>query len=259
MSERTTKTITGLVTRAEAPGRRIVFRASSSDEDLMGDTIDQHGIDLSGYKANPVLLADHDHHFILGLVRRLWVAPTATGESLMAEAEVLVAGTSQRIDERWAAIEAGAARGISIGFIGVEMEARAASGGRVGVHFRKTRLLEISSVSIPACPTCLVMERSACACGGGGDDDAIDLQLEDEQIDVSAEEVRAACRVIVPQLAQAAVARAQRIDLEAISRAFDPLQNVTDAAALAQAIRVVVPSLVRREMERLRGRIVDPD
>lgn len=257
----TTKTIVAAVKAVEGPGRRIVFRASANAEDHMGDVLEQRGIDTSVFLKNPVLLANHDPTFILGRVWRLWIAPTAEGgEALMAEAEVLPAGTSARIDERWAAIQAGAANGISIGFIGKEMEQRAASGGRVGTRYTKTTLLEISSVSLPACPSCLIEQRAmcphgACACDGA----EVVVEIEDEIDAADARAVVGLAKQIVPAMVAAAAAR-MRGDLDVIEvddDGFDPTGSAMDRALLIDAIRETVPALVRSTLNKLRGRIDD--
>jgi len=43
-------------------------------------------------------------------------------------------GHEWAVAERWAAIQAGACSGVSIGFMAVEQEMRQASNGRTGVH-----------------------------------------------------------------------------------------------------------------------------
>jgi hypothetical protein len=110
-------------------------------------------------------------------------------------------------------------------------------------------------VVLPACPACLIEQLSVCACGGAGDEPL--LTLDDEEVDVSVEEVRAAIAVMVPKLTQAALARAQRIDLAAIPNDFDPMASPLDAAQLADALRLLIPQLLRREIDRLRGRMPD--
>lgn len=228
----------------------------------MGDCIMARGIDTSVFMRNPTMLANHDPAFPLGRVSRLWVAPTPEGDALMFEAEVLPVGTSARIDERWAAIQAGAANGISIGFIGQEMEQREAANGRTGTLYRKSLLLEISSVALPACPSCLIEQRAVCPHGACACDEALDLDLEDDEIgDLEAQDVIAAVKMIVPQLAAQEVARLRGriddvIDLGGIDAdAFDPLTSAHDRAELVAAVKIAVPALIRQEVNRLRGRI----
>jgi hypothetical protein len=254
----TTKTITATCRTLDAATRRIAGRASSEQEDHMGDCVVARGIDTAGFLKNPVLLANHDPGFVLGKVTRLWVAPTPEGDALLFEAAVLPEGISQRVDERWGAIQMGAGIGISIGFIAEQSEPRQASGGRVGWRYTKTRLLEISSVALPACPTCLVEQRSACACGG----QETVVELDDEDVGLDAATVVQAVRTLVPGLARAAVARQRgrvddddMIDLAGIADHFDPLRHPADRAMLVDAMRTAIPALLRAEMNRLRGRV----
>lgn len=252
----TTKTITATLKTVDAETRRIAGRASCEPEDHMGDCVVARGISLAAYLRNPVLLGDHDRTFILGRVTRLWVADTADGPALLFEATVLPAGTSARIDERWAAIQAGAGVGISIGFLVVEAEPRQASGGRVGARFTKTTLLEISSVALPACPTCLVEQRSACACGGGAEtldlDGTLDVDIDDDSF--RGDVIQTASRILVPALvARAAVARPldEQLDLVVEDDAADDIP-ITREDAL-EAIRVAIPMLLREQFNRLKG------
>ena len=123
------------------------------------------------------------------------------------------------------------------------------------MRYTKTKLLEISSVSLPACPTCLVEQRSVCACGG------VVLELDDEDVGLDAADVVAAVRMLVPELARAAIGRQRGrvddgvIDLREIDNTFDPITNPADAAMLAAAFKVAIPELLREQMNRLRGRV----
>jgi phage head maturation protease len=170
-----TKELALAIRSVDAKRRRIVGVASQEIEDRMGDVVVARGIDTRDFMKNPVLLADHDHTFVLGTVRRWWVEARAGVDTALFEADVLPAGTSPRIDERWTAIEAGAANGISIGFLGQEVEERRASTGRPAYRFTKTALLELSQVAVPACQTCLIEQRAMCPHGDG-----MVLELADE-------------------------------------------------------------------------------
>jgi HK97 family phage prohead protease len=170
-----TKDVALAIRSVDAKRRRIDGVASQELEDRMGDIVVARGIDTREFLKNPVLLADHDHTFILGRVARMWIEARPEAEALMFEAEILPAGTSPRVDERWTAIQAGAANGISIGFLGQEVEERRASTGRLAYRFTKTALLELSQVAVPACQTCLIEQRAMCPHGAG-----LVLDLADE-------------------------------------------------------------------------------
>jgi phage head maturation protease len=160
-----TKTIETVIERAVPATGTITFCASQEVTDSYGDVVLVDGIDLTRFKRNPVLLADHDKTFVIGAVARLWLEDRPAGRALMAEATLLPAGISARIDEARATILAGARRGVSIGFKPLEWEPRRNDDGQNGYTFRTSELIEISSVALPACPTCLIESKSHGGCG----------------------------------------------------------------------------------------------
>lgn len=83
----------------------------------------------------------------------------ADGPALVAQAEILPAGTSPRVDERWA-IQAGACSGISIGFLPKSID-KPQRPGQTGRTYTSVELLEISSVTVPSCPTCVITGKRA--------------------------------------------------------------------------------------------------
>ena len=82
------------------------------------------------------------------------------GRALVGEADILPAKTSSRVDEAWAAITFGARNGISIGFLPVEADREPVLPAQRGLTYRRVKLLEISSVSLPSCPMCLVESKA---------------------------------------------------------------------------------------------------
>jgi hypothetical protein len=76
----------------------------------------------------------------------------------------------------------------------------------------------------------------------------LDLVEDDEDVlaGLNAAEVREDLRQMMPALV-------------APRSAFDPLGNAADRQQLMEIIRATVPRLVRREANRLRGRIDDPE
>jgi phage head maturation protease len=161
----TTKHLDAAVQAVDVPRRRIRFVASQRIVDRDGEVIERQGIDTSEFAKNPTLLCDHDPRFVLGRVEALTLQVRPNGEALIGEAEILPAGTSARVDEAWSAITFSARNGISIGFTPLEVDPAPVLPGQRGVTYKRVRLLEISSVALPACPTCVVESKRA---KGGG-------------------------------------------------------------------------------------------
>ncbi len=136
-------------------GRTVEFIASQEIQDRDGDVIMCAGINLGDFMRNPVFLGDHDTKFILGRVTKLWKDRLPDGWALLGKADILPAGTSARVDEAFTAIKHGARAGISIGFISTDSEPTA-----TGTRFKSISLLEVSSVAVPSCPTCVITNKA---------------------------------------------------------------------------------------------------
>lgn len=131
--------------------RLITGEASNMGEDAMGDVIPPTALDLSRFRANPCLLRDHDHHVPIGVVTKDW--KTTTGWWITAR--IFDAGISAAADQCWREITSGGRRGLSIGFRGEGLP-RVTSEGRQGTRWTRVEVIEVSSVCLPACPSCLL-------------------------------------------------------------------------------------------------------
>lgn len=140
--------------------REIRFVASRQEVDRDGEVILTGGIDTANYRKNPVLLARHDHTFNLGKVDTLAVEQTDGADALVGVATILPAGISPEADQAYGKILAGALNGVSIGFLPLETDEKPILPGQKGRTFRKVDLLEISIVSLPSCPSCVIVEKS---------------------------------------------------------------------------------------------------
>jgi phage head maturation protease len=154
--------------------------ASSRGEDTMGDVIDPEGIDLRRWRQGGApLLRDHDRQQQIGTV----VRDLVVGDDWRIEAAGYPAGVTAAADEAWREIAAGGRSGLSIGFHPVAYERRTTARGGEGIHYTAIELIELSSVILPACPSCLLTQRGvhgaahagACGCGTG-----LALELADE-------------------------------------------------------------------------------
>lgn len=136
-----TLSIPMIVEKLAGSSRRIIRgRASTRDQDRHGDIVMPRG---ATWKLPLPLLHAHDHQQVIGSVRELWT----TDDAIHITAE-LVEGT-QRADEIWRLVEAGALDSFSIGFIGKDFDLLP-SGGRRWTSFE---VIEVSVVAVPSNPS----------------------------------------------------------------------------------------------------------
>lgn len=124
------------------------FVASTGDPDRNGNVMDADGWDLANYKANPVVLFNHNwdlppvgratdiHIEALRLLARVEFAPTSLGQELaLLNAD-------------------GYMKAISVGARPLQWEVRRHPdhGFPIGIHSHRQELLELSVVAIPANP-----------------------------------------------------------------------------------------------------------
>ena len=133
----------------------LTIKAAVGTEDRKGDVIDPDGWELSGYRRNPVFLWAHDRSIPpIGQAKKVWFddgALHAVVEFAPTDFAREVAGLYVR----------GFMRGVSVGFLPLEVEMREGSGGRRGYHYRRQELLEISAVPVPMHTDALAMRSQA--------------------------------------------------------------------------------------------------
>ncbi|WP_372422831.1 phage major capsid protein [Salinarimonas chemoclinalis] len=144
----------GRLEKAGGDERQIRIVVSTSTPDRDGDVIDPHGLDLEHFKANPVVLWQHDPHQPIARAKHIY----AVGNRVEATVTFPPVGASQRADEVLALVKAGIVNAASIGFRAIERKPRAGEGGW---HFTRAELWEFSLVSVPANPEALIIERAA--------------------------------------------------------------------------------------------------
>lgn len=152
----------GVVQVKSADGRRISFIASHEKVDRDGEVVLIAGIDTTEFQRNPVLCLQHQSQQtavarVENLRRtRIDGAPALIGEAVFPDRPAS--------NEVLADVKAGLLSAVSIGFKVLERGAPILP-DQHGVTYLKTSLLEISLVTLPACPTCLVTSKSAgCRC-----------------------------------------------------------------------------------------------
>jgi len=130
---------------------KMSFIASTDRADRYGDIIDQRGWDLEAYRANPVILLNHDHQSL----------PIGRGDVRLSEAGLVIDVEFDMADPRAAEIAGKAERGfmnaVSVGFAPLKATPRAqlptehyAFSKSGGQFFEQAELLEVSIVTIPA-------------------------------------------------------------------------------------------------------------
>lgn len=164
----------------EADGT-IEFIASHQLVDRDGEVVLISGIETTDFDKNPVFLEQHAHgEPAIGKVVR-WSKTIIMGvPALVCKAQFFV--DRLRSAEALADVRVGGRRGISIGFQSLEVGPPILP-GQTGVTHERTKLLEISLVTLPSCPTCLVTSikavKSSCSCGSGDT-----LELRDDSLAV---------------------------------------------------------------------------
>jgi HK97 family phage prohead protease len=127
--------------------------ASTGVVDRMEDIVVPEGGDVSEFRRNPILLYQHDSTQPIGTVPS--IALVAGRWEFLAE--FAPEGVSEKADEACRLVKCGVLSALSIGFLPSKIERIPNSNG---VRFTKWSLLELSVVSVPACPDALVTERT---------------------------------------------------------------------------------------------------
>ena len=121
----------------------LLVRAAMGGEDRKGDVIESSGWDLSGYLENPVFLWAHDRgRPPIGRAKRV----LTDEKGLVAEIEFAETELAQEVAGLY---RTGFMRGVSVGFLPLQVEMRKASQGRRAYRYIRQELLEISAVPVP--------------------------------------------------------------------------------------------------------------
>jgi HK97 family phage prohead protease/HK97 family phage major capsid protein len=129
------------------------FILSDETPDRMEDVIMADGWDLENFNKNPIALFGHRSDFPIGKWKNLRVED----RQLKGHLQLAPKGTSSRIDEIRALVEADILRAVSVGFKPIESKDR--DGTKWGSVFTKCELVETSLVSVPANPNALAVAK----------------------------------------------------------------------------------------------------
>jgi HK97 family phage prohead protease len=136
--------------------RTIRVICSTSAMDLSGEIVEQSGIDLTGFKANPICLWGHDPDHPIGLVTSIGIA----NDQMTADIEFAPEGISPTADTICGLVKHGIVKGISIGFDPIESVPMNPAKPKGPQRYVKCALMEVSVVSIPANPEAEVIQRA---------------------------------------------------------------------------------------------------
>ena len=128
----------------------VSFVASTANEDRYGDIINQKGWDLSKFRANPVILLNHNANAL----------PIGKGEVEVIDGRLMVDVEFDMGDPQAAEVarktKAGFLNAVSVGFNPLDATPRSMlekshpAHGQSGQYFDRAELLEVSIVTIPA-------------------------------------------------------------------------------------------------------------
>jgi hypothetical protein len=139
--------------------RTVQFTISTASVDLMGDTIAVSGWKLDEYRANPVVLFQHDPTITIGVAERVWVEDG----KLKAIADFHPPEISRFSDAiyRMLTHPKRFLRAVSVGFVPLKYAFTDDPARRYGVDYFEQKLLEFSVCSIPANRDCLSDAKAA--------------------------------------------------------------------------------------------------
>ncbi len=160
-------------------GRRISFIASHEKVDRDGEVVLIAGIDTTEFQRNPVLCLQHQsQQTAVARVENLRRTRIDGAPALVGIAEFPNRPASNEV---LADVKAGLLNAVSIGFKVLERGAPILP-DQHGVTYLKTSLLEISLVTLPACPTCLVTAKSVTKCACADKNSLADLLILDDEV-----------------------------------------------------------------------------
>lgn len=136
--------------------RQVRVICSTSAIDRSGDIVVQEGIDLTSYRANPVVLLDHNYSQRVARCVEIGIE----GGNLTALVEFPPEGELPLSDRTRLEVKHGLLNAVSIGFMVIESEPMDKSKPKGPQKIIRCDLAEFSFVGVPANPGALVVERS---------------------------------------------------------------------------------------------------
>lgn len=143
-------------TSAHKPNGRD-FVLSDETQDRMGDIIEADGWLVDGFKSNPIALFGHRSDFPIGTWDNVH---TNKQKQLRGTLQLAPKGTSPRIDELHALVDAGILRAVSVGFKPIKHVPIDVHDPWAGSRFIEQELIECSLVAVPANPNALAVAKN---------------------------------------------------------------------------------------------------
>jgi HK97 family phage prohead protease len=144
------------VLRTSEESRTARFVLSDGTVDLVGDTLDPNGWNLTGYKRNPVVLWSHDASSPpIGRMTNVF----SDGSRLLGDVRFAEPDVYEFADQIFRLIKAGYVNAGSVGFIPIDYSF--SDDRRGGIDFHEQELLEFSVVPIPANANALLVQAAA--------------------------------------------------------------------------------------------------
>lgn len=137
-------------------GRKIKCVVSTPSVDRAGDIIEVEGIDLANYKANPVVLLQHDPNRPIARCTEIRLE----GSKLVAEATFPEPGISADADRVYGLIQAGILGAVSIGAMPKEWAFINDKRPWDGTKYIRSEMLEFSIVALPMNAEALIVGRA---------------------------------------------------------------------------------------------------
>jgi HK97 family phage prohead protease len=134
---------------------------SDATPDRFGDIVDPKGWEYASFLRHPIALFNHNADFPVGIWKNIRVDDALRGHLALAPK-----GTSARIDEIRALVDAGILKAVSVGFKSIKSEPIHPDSGRGDPfgfgpkRYLQQELVECSLVSIPANPNALAVAKS---------------------------------------------------------------------------------------------------
>lgn len=135
--------------------RQVRVVCSTGVVDRAGEVIEQAGIDLADFSANPIVLWSHLPEHPVGTVGEIGIK----GGNLQALVDFAPEGASEKADEVCRLVKGGIIKSVSVGFDPIEMEPMNPARPRGPQRYMRSKLLELSFVAIPCNPDAVVVER----------------------------------------------------------------------------------------------------
>jgi len=146
---------------------RVEAVAGTSEMARDGHRVLMSGMDFSTFMRSGIILWGHDPDQPVGVPVSCRVD---TAGNLRLTVDFAPEGTSERADEVRRMVKSGVVRNLSIGFTPLEAEPLDPRNPRGGQLIKRSELLEVSFVSVPADAGAIVTARTAVA-GAGADPD----------------------------------------------------------------------------------------